>query len=148
MSFEIPSIVQTAEAGLAAQEAELASARARQLSSTVSLTASGSGDIDEPFALDRRFRLVFVRCHFTGTAGTARMTLAVDSADGSAYDTRLFAISQAGVGRDVHLRITDGDLIEPSPWTFRPGDQVRAKWTSPDSGQIIWGLEVGLALAS
>ena len=140
------SIRRAVDSGLAIQEAELAEARQRQLLAVVTRTATGFGDLDQVFSLDRRFRLVFVRCHFTGSAGTAAFVFSLDSANGSAYDARLFTITQAGTNRDVHLRIGDGD--EPSAWTFQTGDALRLRWTNPDSGNITWGLEVGLALAS
>lgn len=133
---------------LAVQEAELTDIRARQLLAVLAKTATGSADIDQTFALDRKYRLIFIRCHFSGTSGTASFTLSVDSGSGSAYDARLFTITQAGVGKDVHLRVGGGDTGDPSAWTFQVGDSVRIQWTNPDSGNITWGLEVGLALAS
>jgi hypothetical protein len=89
-----------------------------------------------------------MRCHFSGTSGTAAFHISVDSDSGSAYDTRLFTISQAGVDKDVHLRIGGGDTEEPSAWTFKAEDAVRVQWVNPESGSITWGLEVGLAMAS
>lgn len=139
---------EVARQGFAAQEAELAAMRQRQLATVITKTATGTADIDEAVELDRKFRLVFIRCHFAGTSGTAKLTLSVDSATGSAYDARLFAITLAGTNKDVNLRIGDGDLYEPSPWTLQAGDSVRIQWPNPDSGNITWGLEVGLALAS
>ena len=141
-------IVRAAEAGLAVQEAELAEEKARQILAVVTRTATGSGDIDETFALNRKFRLVFVRCHFASGSGTAAFAISVDSASGAACDTRLFTITQAGAGKDVHLRIEHGLSGEPSAWTFQSGDALRIQWTNPDSGNMNWGLEVGLALAS
>ena len=91
---------------------------------------------------------MYIRCHFVGTPGTAVLTLSVDSASGSAYDTRLFTITRAGTNRDVHFRLTAEESREPSPWAFQSGDRVRIEWTNPDSGNITWGLEVGLAIAS
>ena len=141
-------VLQVVEAGLAFQEAELAEARARQMLAVVTQTATGSGDIDQTFALDRKYRLVFIRCHFSGGTGTTAFTISIDSGSGSAYDTRLFTISQAGTNKDVHLRIADGGTDEPSAWTFQSADALRIQWTNPDSGNMTWGLEVGLALAS
>ena len=136
------------EAGLAVQEAELAELRQRQILAVTAKRATGSGDIDHTFSLDRRFRLVFIRCHFTGGTGTAAFDTSVDSGAGAAYDTRLFRITRSGTGEDVHLRIGEGDTGEPSAWTFQSGDTVRIQWTNPDSGNMTWGLEIGLALAS
>lgn len=148
MPRRLPDLIQTVETNLLAQDAELIDARHRELLSVVSRTATGSGDIDHTFGLDRKYRLVFVRCHFTGTAGAVPLTLSLDAGGGSAYDARLFTISQAGVDKDVHLRIGGGDTDDPSAWTFQSADKLSVRWTSPDSGNIIWGLEVGLALAS
>jgi len=145
---EISKILETAQAELTQQTLELSEARARQLLAVTAKAATGSGNIDATFSLDRRFRLVFVRCHFAGGTGTAAFTISVDSTRGSAYDTKLFTITQAGVNKDVNLRIGGDDAVDPSAWTFQPGDKVWIQWTNPDSGNMTWGLEVGLALAS
>jgi hypothetical protein len=145
---EISKILETAQAGLTQQTLELSEARARQLLAVTAKAATGSGNIDATLSLDRRFRLVFVRCHFAGGTGTAAFTISVDSTRGSAYDAKLFTITQAGVNKDVNLRIGGDDAVDPSAWTFQPGDKVWIKWTNPDSGNMTWGLEVGLALAS
>ena len=141
-------IVEVARLGFATQDAEVMAARAQQLLVIVPQRASGSADIDETFSLDCRFRLVFVRCHFAGGTGTSAVTISVDSGEGSAYDTRLFTITQAGTNQDVNFRIGTDEVTEPSPWTFQAGDSVTIRWTNPDSGNMSWGLEVGLALAS
>lgn len=148
MAVDVSQLLETAQMGFAAQEDELKGRRSEQGRSVVTKTATGSGDIDHAFGLDTRFRLVFVRAHFSGGSGTAGITISVDSAGGSAYDTRLFEVTQAGTNKDVNLRIGAGDTYEPSPWTFQDGDKVRIQWTNPDTGNMTWGLEVGLALAS
>ena len=148
MAREMSKILETAQAGLTQQTLELSEARARQLLAVTAKAATGSGNIDATLSLDRRFRLVFVRCHFAGGTGTAAFTISVDSTRGSAYDAKLFTITQAGVNKDVNLRIGGDDAVDPSAWTFQPGDKVWIKWTNPDSGNMTWGLEVGLALAS
>ena len=142
------TILQQVDAALAIQEAELAETRARQMLAVISQVATGSGDIDHTCSLDRRFRLVFIRCHFGGGAGTAAFVISLDSGNGIAYDARLFTISQAGVNKDVHLRIGGDGTGEPSAWTFQAEDALRIQWTNPDDGNMTWGLEVGLALAS
>lgn len=147
MAAEISEVIVAAQSALQEAEADLDLIRERQLRTVVRKTATGSGNLDASFALDRRYRLVFIRCHFTGAAGTAAITLSTDCGAGSAYDTRLFTITQAGVNKDVHLRIGDGDAQEPSAWTFQPGDALRLQWTNPSPGSITWGLEVGLASA-
>ena len=148
MPEELPRILEIAQEGMIIQESELAATRQRQFVAVLRKTASGSGDMDQTVGLDRKFRLVYLRCHFDGTSHTEKLTISLDSASGSAHDARLFTITQAGTNRDVHLRIGGGDLAEPSAWTFQAGDGIRIQWTNPDSGNITWGLDVGLALAS
>jgi len=138
----------TAQQGFADQAAELALARDQQTNVVESQTATGTGDIDELFFLERRFRIVFVRCHFTGGSGTAPLAIAIDSTAGATYDATLFTITQAGTGSDVHFRVTSEELAEPSAWTLQPGDKIKIAWTNPDAGNMTWGLEVGLALAT
>ena len=141
-------ITAAAQLGFAAAEAEIDKSRALQLLSVQTQSATGSGDMNELFAMDRRFRLVFVRCHCNGGVGTAPLVISVDSALGAAHDTRLFTMVAVGTGEDVNFRITAEESAEPSAWTLQPGDQLRAAWTNPDSGNMTWGLEIGLALAS
>ena len=148
MAVDRVEILRTTQLAIQEQNRELEAARERQMQAVVSQTSTGSADINATFGLDRNYRLVYLRCHFVGTPGTAVLTLSVDSASGSAYDTRLFTITRAGTNRDVHFRLTSEERREPSPWAFQSGDQVRLEWTNPDSGNITWGLEVGLAIAS
>ena len=125
MARDRSNILRAVKGELDLLDLELDELRARQLRAVVTKTATGTGDIANTFELDRKFRLVFIRCHFSGTSGTAAFVLSSDSVGGSAYDTR-----------------------EPSAWTFQTGDSIRIDWTSPDSGNITWGIEVGLVLAS
>jgi len=148
MPGDIGKVVGAAQTGFVTQDAELAATRLRQLSTVVTRKAAGSGNIDSVAWLDRKYRLVFVRCHFSGGTGTAALKLSIDSASGAAYDALLFTIVQAGTNKDVHLRISDADSDEPSPWCFQAGDQLRVQWANPDSGNMAWGLEIGLCLAS
>jgi hypothetical protein len=148
MALNVNNVLGSVEAALAVQQIELAEGRARQLQAVAIKTGTGTVDIDQTFKLDQKFRLVFVRCHFTGTSGSADFTISVDSANGTAYDTKLFTVIDAGTTKDVHLRIGLGDTGEPSAWTFQSGDSVRIQWTNPDSGNISWGVEIGLAPAS
>jgi len=148
MPVDLDKMLRAVETGLAVQDIELAEARSRQYVAVARATASGSGDLDETVGLDRRYRLVFVRCHFAGGSGMAPVHVSVDSGAGAAHDTRLFTITQAGAGSDVNLRIGGGDTGEPAAWTFQGDDDLRIEWINPDSGNLTWGLEVGLALAS
>ena len=148
MPSSMTGVLAAAQTGFDAQRAELVDARSRQTLAVVTKTATGTGDISRTMSLDRKFRLVFVRCHFSGTAGTDKFVVTLDSVNGTAYDTTLFTLALAGINKDVNLRIGEGDQDEPCPWTFQAGDKIRLAWTNPDSGNITWGLEVGLALAT
>jgi len=148
MPRETSTLIETAQTAFESQSRELESTRERQLRAVVTQTASGSGNISEWFKLDRKFRLVFLRGHFTAGTGTASLHIELDSAAGASFDTRLFTVSQAGTGKDVNLRIDDESALGPSPWTFQAGDSIRVVWTNPDSGTMNWGLEIGLTLAS
>ena len=111
-------------------------------------TATGTGDLDATVSLDREFRLVYVRCHFSGPAGRSALDISLDSAAGAAYDAKLFSVRVAGVGADLNLRLWSSETALPSAWSFQQGDALRLKWTNPDPGNVTWGLEVGLAPAS
>ncbi len=148
MASDITQIMDTAQLGFSQQESELQLLRAQQPLLIVCRTATGTGDMNNLFKLDRSFRLVFVRCHYTGTSGKAPMTLSLSSASGTAYDSRLYTLVRVGISADVNFRITAEESQPPSPWTFQVGDQLRIQWTNPDTGNITWGLEVGLAIAS
>lgn len=148
MTLNRATLIRTVDAQLDAVDLDMVELRRRQLLAVASRTATGTGNIAHTFKLDQRYRLVFVRCHFAGTSGTAPLAISMDSTNGSAYDAVLFTVTQAGVTRDVNLRIGGGDADDPSSWTFQAGDAIRVDWTNPDSGNITWGLEVGLAPAS
>ncbi len=141
------SILAAVQSARQREQAELAQADAAEAARVYALTATGSGDMDELFSLARRFRLVFVRCHFAGASGVSLMTIAVESVHGSPYNALLATISNAGVGSDVSYRVAYAQLPVPSPWTFQEGDAVRVSWQNPAPGSIAWGLEVGLAPA-
>lgn len=148
MAKSTSNLIRTVDTALAVQQIELSDTRARQMLAVVTRTATGTADIDHTFALDQKYRLIFIRCHFSGTSGAADLLISVDSGNGSAYDTRLFTVTAAGTSKDVHLRVGSRDTGEPSAWTFQASDSIRLQWTNPDSGNITWGLEIGLAPAS
>lgn len=141
-------IIQVAEAALAAQQSEMAAALQRQLQSVTAAASAGNGHMDATFSLDVRFRLVFIRCHFSGTQVRAPMNISLDASAGADHDVLLFTFKRAGPGRDVNFRIGAEEAHDPSPWTFQAGDAIRVQWTNPDPGNIFWGLQVGLAMAS
>ena len=148
MNNSLPVAVrQAVEEAQRREDAELARAAEVQASRVIAKWATGSGDIDETFALNLSFRLVYVRCHFQGGQGKGEFHIGVDSAQGSVYDARLYTVKVAGAGADVHLRLTAQETARPSSWSLRTQDAVRVTWTNPDSGNMVWGLEVGLAPA-
>lgn len=148
MPVDRSGILSAVRSQLELQALEQQELRGRLLRSVVSKSATGVTHIGHTFSLDRKYRLVFVRCHFSGTSGTADFAISLDSVNGSNFDTGLFSVTNVGVGNDVHMRIGDGDTSEPSAWTFQVNDAIRIDWTNPDPGNITWGLEVGLVLAS
>ncbi len=143
ISHELKRAAREAFALQDAAEARLLEAEQERV---FALTATGSGDIAETFSLGRSFRLVYVRCHFAGGSGTAAMQIGVDHRDGAAYDVQLASIASAGAGSDVNYGIDADANALPSPWSFQQGDAVTIAWTNPDTGNMTWGLEVGLAL--
>jgi len=148
MSDLIPrGILEAVELARQREEAELAEAARAEAERVIARTAEGGGNIDQTFALNLHFRLVYVRGHFVGGAGRADLRISVDSAQGSAFDAHLFTVRVVGTGADVHLRLSADESAPPSAWAFQPGDAVRIEWTNPDSGNMTWGLEVGLAPA-
>jgi len=148
MTRTITGILTTADAALAQQSTEISEAQLRQRTAVSVQTLTGTANIDATVKLDVRFRLIFVRCHFLGTSGTAPLTIALDALVGANYDALLFTVTRAGVSRDVNFRIPAEQSVDPSPWTFQAGDMVRIQWTNPDPGNITWGLSVGLAIAA
>jgi hypothetical protein len=148
MAIKTDQLQQIAQDALDRQEAELNALRAAEARAVVVTRFTGTGHIDKRFALDRVFRFIFLRCHFTGTTGTNPLYISVDSTAGSAHDTRLFTVSQAGADFDINLRMEASETTDPSAWIFRAGDELRVEWTNPDTGNITWGIEVGLALGS
>ncbi len=148
MAQTVPKeILEVASTAWQQEQLELAEAARLEQVRVVAKTATGSGDINEAFSLELYFRLAFVRCHFVGGSGHAELRISVDSAQGSAHDTRLFTVKVAGAGTDVNLRVPQEESRLPSPWALQPGDAFRVNWTNPASGTTSWGLEVGLAPA-
>ncbi len=148
MAGTIPrAVLQVVETASQREATELALAALAEAVRVISQAATGTGDIDQTFSLQRHSRLVFVRCHFAGGAGFSELRIDVDSMVGSAYDTGLFTVRVAGADHDVNFRLTNAETRLPSPWALQPGDAVRVQWSNPDPGNTTWGLEVGLAPA-
>lgn len=141
-------LVRAFQASLASQDALLARQLDRARDRVITKYTSGSGNINKLFDLDVPFRLVFVRCHFAGGTGTAGLTLDLNSAQGNPYDARLTSITAIGTGTDVFYTPGGAAIADPSSWSFQSGDQLRINWTNPDSGNMNWGLEVGLAISA
>ena len=148
MAQTVPrEILEVAATAWQQEQLELAEAARLEQVRVVAKTATGSGDIDEAFSLDLSHRLAFVRAHFVGGSGHAELQISVDSAQGSAHDTRLFTVKVAGNGADVNFRLSAQETQRPSAWAAQVGDKFRVRWTNPDPGNTTWGLEVGLAPA-
>ncbi len=136
------------QASLESQDALLARQLDRARDRVITKYATGSANINSLVNLDVPFRLVFVRCHFGGGTGTADLTLDVNSSQGNPYGARLESITAVGTGADVFFTPGGADIVDPSAWSFQSGDKLRIKWTNPDSGNMTWGLEVGLAISA
>lgn len=108
-------------------------------------TYKGDGNLDWTFRPPngRPFKLVFVRIHFAGGSGTATVTLSLDSVAGEEFDVQLLTTDECGPGEDLNLTPAAGELVEPSPWSFQPGDGLRLRRTAPDGTSGTWGVEVG-----
>lgn len=90
-----------------------------------------------------RFVLVFIRAHFQGTgSGTADLAIRVDSRLGAQHDATLITILARGKTADMNYRV---ERDEYEKWVFQRGDIITPEWTNPDSPNVQWGLEVGLA---
>jgi hypothetical protein len=109
------------------------------------------GDVDSEITSPRFGRdmvrgpwvLAWARCHFAGSgSGTANVQIQVDSRLGEPFDTVLHTVPLRGISADMFYR-TERDEYEK--WTFQPGDEITFIWVNPDSDNITWGLEVGMA---
>jgi len=112
--------------------------------------SSTMGDLDWPedgvercrFHLSGKpFVVRFVRAHFTEGTGTADLVLNIDSARGRFHDTALWTVEDVGTGTDAHFRCPTDQL---SHFVFQEDDVLVLTWANPDSGNINWGVEVGL----
>jgi hypothetical protein len=147
MSKQTSSILEVAQAGFLAQEAELARDEERKTLAVFTQNKDGSADLSELFGLDKKFRLIFVRCHFSGVPGTATLYLKLDSRLGSRYDLALATLSSAGPGSDVNFPLNFyKSPSEALLWAFQEGDRILVEWSNPNPGVTQWGLEVGMAL--
>lgn len=131
------------------QRAQAEMLRADQLlrAEVIPFRATGSGNMDETFSLTGPFRIIYVRCHFSGGSGTASLDVMIDSAAGSAYDVRITGGKSAGPNFDLNWHIPGADVAMPSAWVIQTGDAIKCTWTNPSPGTTTWGLEVGLARA-
>ena len=136
------------QASLASQDLLLARQLDRSRNRVITKYESGSGNMNNLSGLDVPFRLVFLRCHFTGGTGTADLTLKLNSAQGNLYAASLESITAVGTGVDVFYTPGGSAIADPSSWSFQSGDKLRVNWTNPDSGNMNWGLEVGLAVSA
>lgn len=93
----------------------------------------------------KSLKLVYIRIHFSGGAGTATVTLSVDHASGSAYDTILATIAARGStgSADCFYPVPAADNQDPSPYLVPAGSAFLVSWTNPDPGNMTYGAEVG-----
>jgi hypothetical protein len=105
--------------------------------------AEGVGNIDQDFGLPVKFRLVFMRGHFTGGTGDATLTIRQTSRKNNLYNVVIAELEDVGTttNSDVHYRVHD--WVRDS-FVFEGGDFVHIGWTNPDSGDMSYGIEVGL----
>lgn len=119
--------------------------------------AADSGNIAETFppAFARpfgRFLVVFARIHFSDIKDgalatevlkklTARVNGDPEQSTAGPCDTELWDFGKVGFGVDLSMAIAPDEVAR---WTIRRDFGVRFDWTNPQSGDIGWGLEVGL----
>ncbi len=148
MATKLGQVMNAAQAGFRQLDAELIASESRNLRRVYSVSDGGNGDIAHEFSLGLAYRLVYVRCHFSGGSGTATFRLRVKSRLSADWDAVLETIAARGTGADVLFKVPGYENLEPSPWTFQVGDSVRCEWINPASGVMKWALEIGLAMAS
>jgi hypothetical protein len=147
MATDMNALVRRAQATLAAQDEDLRAKGLRELAAVHTRSASGTSHISEKVNLSVDFRLVFIRCHFSGPAGTASFVVRIGSRLGEDFGCTLLTVT-AGVGADVLAVDFAGRHDDPSPFAFAAGDELLIEWTNPSPGDMRWGLEVGLALSA
>lgn len=125
--------------------------------SVVIFEANGTGNISEVFPPKpmrpwQRFTLAFLRVHFRDeTAGSltaddaADLTAYIDSHPekdiAGMYDVKAYDFGSAGFNQDVHAAPVPEELPR---WIVRRGFALRLDWTNPQTGNIGWGIEIGL----
>lgn len=129
-------------------------------SDVTTLRASGSanmgtvGDDNQPGTFrhpaNEPWVLVFVRLHFedlSGSAtGTADCALYRDRrADQTAWDAIQWKMAAVGLTVDGNLVVPPEELYL---WGFEADEALVLTWTNPDSGNLGWGAEIGVALQS
>jgi hypothetical protein len=123
----------------------------------ITQAASGAGNMgdvtDETstarFSLkDRPYVLSWMRIHFggTGSGATADVVIKVDSRLGQAHDAVLYIVDDIATAADDDgfVRI---ERDEYEKWVFQDGDVIVVEWTNPDTDNLTWAIEAGLAYA-
>ncbi len=119
--------------------------------------ANGTGNIDEVFPPKatrpwERFTLAFLRIHFRDeTNGSltadvaAELTLYMDShpelSGEGMYDVTAMEFGKVGFGQDVHANPPPEEM---GRYIVRRGFAMRINWSNPQSGNIGYGIEIGL----
>ena len=94
--------------------------------------------------------LVSIQLHFRDLSGSATLTADCSiyrdrRSEQTAWNGLLWKMLAVGIGAEGNLVIPPDELYL---WTFDADEAVTLTWTNPDSGNIGWGVEVGVAPAS
>lgn len=100
----------------------------------------------------QRFLLLFARMHFqdrthTATVVTADVVISqitdLDNTSDTFHDSEFTTVRGRGLSNDMNLRLDERELLN---WIVGKRSALKFAWTNPDSGKILWGLEVGMLL--
>ena len=91
--------------------------------------------------------LVWVRLHFEVLAGSptgvANVILNRDQRTvHSAWNTRAWLMEARGFNADANFMVMPEEYVH---WMFDADEALVLTWTNPDSGNLGWGAEVGMA---
>lgn len=105
----------------------------------------GTDAMDLRLGMAAVFQPVFLRVHFvrlqaSGTETGAFELLIDDGADG-AHNVRIWYRADAGVDKDVFLRWLPSGRAS---YAMAPPARFQLTWANPDTGDLRWGLQLGL----
>lgn len=102
---------------------------------------------------DRVQRLAWLRVSWSRVKGTtiavekADLVLSLDESAGrlggseAGFDGELYRVKNVGISAPVHIRVQEDEIAR---WRLGAGQRLKASWTSPDAGEILWKLECEL----